>query len=377
MPNVRDLYLCCDVVEGGDWQAALKHLPCLHSLTLRTFKCETTELYDALRTVPSFRSLTVNSIGTNSFAYTAFAALTQLQGLTLRTPEIYDSEDPWAAAFDNAFDDEGEDEDEWEEMGVEPALHVSMQGEGPSVLRQLTGLTSLRFPERSDCDPDPPDLWQSQLASALTALTRLQHMELQSVWDGPVATALGQVTSLTKLVLTRQQPQLSTGLHLPGVKVLWVKSTDIDFLSTLQASHLQHLQGYAPESFEPTIELDLPLGNQKRVQQQAALLERCARGALRHCNHLQICGRLDHLTPELAVADLQAIGRCWRPDPSLVDGSSPHLQPDLASTDVSASREETAAQQAEGGWELTLEQFPCTKAALAALPQGLTRLKLM
>jgi hypothetical protein len=276
-------------------------------------------------------------------------------------------------------EDEGEDEgeDEWEEMEVEPALHVSMQGEGPSVLRQLTGLTSLRFPERSDWDPEPPDLWQSQLASALTALTRLQHMELQRVWDGPVASALGQMTSLTKLVLTRSQPPLPSGLHLPGVKVLSLVSGGLDLPSTLRAPRLEHLQGYAPASFEPTFRFGLPACDQEQLQQQAVLLERCARGALRHCNHLEIFG-CGIWTEELAVAYMQALARCWRPDPSLIDGSSPHLQPEpvLASSSFSASSEGRAAQQSRGGWELTLEMFPCTKAALAALPQGLTRLGL-
>jgi hypothetical protein len=115
------------------------------------------------------------------------------------------------------------------------------------------------------------------------------------------------------------------------------------------------------------------------VQQQAVLLGRCARGPLRHCNLLQICGPHDYLTPQLAVADMQALGKWWRPEPSLIDGTSPHLQPGpvLASTSINASSEERAAHQSEGGWELRLEQFPCTKAALAALPQGLTRLGLM
>jgi hypothetical protein len=128
MPNVCEMELCCRLVKGGEWQAALKQLPRLHSLTLRSYRqVMPAELYDALRSVNSLRSLTaysgntdVNTIS-NGYPYTAHAALTQLRDLTLHTP--------WIRALDDEYGYEDEDEEELDD-------HPSMQGQGPAVLRK-------------------------------------------------------------------------------------------------------------------------------------------------------------------------------------------------------------------------------------------------
>jgi hypothetical protein len=298
---------------------------------------------------------TTDSTSSNGYAYTAYAALTQLRDLTLYTP--------WISEYEN----ECEYEEEEEEEEKEPALHLSMQGEGPAVLRQLAGLTSLRcFPEHTDWDEDPPDLWQAQLASALTALSRLQHLAVQRVWDGPVATALGHVTSLTKLETSRQQPWLPSGLRLPGLKVFSTEGAGLDFLTALEAPNLQHLRGRSPTD---PFSLSMQVGDAKRVQRQAVLLEQCARGPLRCCNRLEIWGSCRRGRDGVAVVDMQALGKYWRPDPSLVDSSSPHVQP-------GSSGARAGAQPPAGGWHLTREAIDCTKATLAALPKGLTRLEL-
>jgi hypothetical protein len=77
-------------------------------------------------------------------------------------------------------------------------------------------------------------------------------------------------------------------------------------------------------------------------------------------------------SPALTSA-LQALGRSWRPDASLVDGSSPHMQ----------HAYKTYGRVVTGwdppppaGWHLRLSDLECSRALLAMLPQGLTHLVL-
>jgi hypothetical protein len=97
------------------------------------------------------------------------------------------------------------------------------------------------------------------------------------------------------------------------------------------------------------------------------VVERCARGVLRFCNHLRVKAVPFDVGSRVCEAALRALGRCWRPDPSLVDGSSPFVR-----GQGNADR----SQLGTGGWSLTLCQVPPFGRALEALPEGLTYLKL-
>jgi hypothetical protein len=101
-------------------------------------------------------------------------------------------------------------------------------------------------------------------------------------------------------------------------------------------------------------------------------VERCARGVLRYCNRLHLTS--DLLNPEPGTVDvtLQVLGRWWRPDPSLVDGSSPLIQASAGEDDAVVRDPVTAA----GGWHLRLKGMPLSNAVKAAVPQGLTHVEL-
>jgi hypothetical protein len=286
--------------------------------------------------------------------YRTLAALTQLQELTLYIPFI-----------------------EHRRLSVlERTLHPSVQGGGPAQLSQLTRLTALLFPEGTD--DAPPALWQSQLASALTALTSLQRLQLPRVWEGPVAGALGQMAGLTQLVVNTRQQALAGGLTLPRVQVLKVRRAELRFTAALRAPQLRLLQGYSDMPVRPVFRLQLPGGDLSTKQQGGAppltMLEQCAQGVLRCCNSLGIEGN-DGISDNTAEAALQVLGRAWRPDPSLVDGSSPHGE---AQNDADNRTGVRKARRPEGsdGWRLELRAWQLSRRALAALPQGLTHLEL-
>jgi hypothetical protein len=104
-------------------------------------------------------------------------------------------------------------------------------------------------------------------------------------------------------------------------------------------------------------------------------------GVMRHCNHLQLCFPKQHSaagtqsksarrSAAVATSVVQILGRCWHPDPHLLDGSSP-LNPLRL-----AGRHNARAASASGGWGLTLSEAVVTSSVAAALPQGLTYIHL-
>jgi hypothetical protein len=99
------------------------------------------------------------------------------------------------------------------------------------------------------------------------------------------------------------------------------------------------------------------------------VMERCARGVLRCCSHLtfKMLWR-DPMGQQVLEAALSALGRWWRPDPSLVDGSSPSVG---AQGDAEGN-----SHLSKEGRSLTLYGDACIGRALEALPEGLTCLKL-
>jgi hypothetical protein len=292
------------------WTSALQKLPNLTAFEMMGAEPESRqvvaapEFYAALQGLPSLCTLAPKYC----YRYSLLADLTRLKDLTLDTP--------------------GERKNGVWTIEPAGAQHPSMQGSGPAVLSRLTGLTALCI--ESKTSTSPPDLWQAQLTSALTALTSLRRLALPRVWEGPVAGALGQMAGLTQLVLSWHQPEMS-GLTFPRLKLLTAASVDLGFLSNTKAPQLESLQttqkrGYTA-LYRMYLALQLPEARtQQQLQQLSATLELCCtQGVLKHCNRLSIWPRADG-TSQAATSALRALGRWWRPDPSLVDGSSPHVQ---------------------------------------------------
>jgi hypothetical protein len=279
------------------------------------------------------------SLTTSPFIpYTTLACLTKLQSLTLHTPVL-----PRQSVTNDTL----------------------RQQQDPSVLSQLTGLTSLRISHTQFLEP--PQLWEHQLASALTALTRLQRLELPGVPPGPLPNALAQLVSVTQLCIRRYA--LRTPVTLPGVQLLRLWSADLGVLASgLDAPQLRALVGTATTAGNS---LCIPVYEPADAQQQVALVERCARGALRCCNRLLLTPFGD-VEPETVAAVLQTLGSWWLPDPSLVDGSSPLIQASAGDGDAGVEDPVTAV----AGWHLRLKGMPLSNAVKAAVPQGLTHVEL-
>jgi hypothetical protein len=184
------------------------------------------------------------------------------------------------------------------------------------------------------------------------------------------------MTALAQLSLSLSQPALHQGLYLPGVQLLRLSSVDLGFLGSLDAPKLQAIQGNVWHLESGTSGVSRVIvtlqANKDSLKQEAVLLEQCAKGVLRKCNRLMLRGT-QKSTEKGTSAALQALGRWWRPDPSLVDGSSPHVQ---IPAPAEVAKRAGAATTAADGWYLICSQLPSSREALAALPQGLTRLEL-
>jgi hypothetical protein len=160
---------------------------------------------------------------------------------------------------------------------------------------------------------------------------------------------------------------------MPKVTIHKNPYTDLGFLETLKAPQLRSLQGFCSEELGVhALQVTLPR-YQEQEQQAVACLERCTRGVLRHCNRLRLMGWCSS-TEEGALAALQVLGRGWRPDLSLVDGSHPLVKAEAGSS-TSGSRSARMSETADG-WHLELKDVHLSESALAALPQGLTHLEL-
>jgi hypothetical protein len=293
-------------------------------------------------------------------------------------------------------EEEGEQEDE-EEGGSEgdappvqmpeaiPALelHIQPDAVGTDVVAQLTGLTSLQVAE----DREPSHEWQSQLATALSAMHHLRRLALPQVWPGPVADALSQMRQLTELEIWGYQDQSpAAALVLPSVQIVRVRpaAIDVSFLDSLVAPQLKVLQRGLGTSLygEPFIEtLVLNVYESQTPAQQTEALERCMRGVMRCCNNLELCFQqqvfaadtqeeVDSCRDALATSVMQVMGRCWRPDPNLVDGSSP-LNPLRL-----AGGHNIHVASLSAGWGLILSDIVVTRSLVAALSPGLTRIDL-
>jgi hypothetical protein len=208
MPELQELQLDGRLAEDGDWLAAVKRLSNLTTLKLiwlwdyKPGEDVPSSVFIALEHAARLRSLAAMY----SCNYPALSALTQLQDLTLSVPTT-------------------------DSVPTTPQPTQDL-----SALSRLTSLTSLTF--QSTCSKAPAPQWQSQLASALTALTGLQRLQLPQVWEGPVAEALRQMPGLAQLELSQRQRGATT-LRLPYVKLLRLKVVDPSFLAAVDAPQLQ------------------------------------------------------------------------------------------------------------------------------------------
>jgi hypothetical protein len=339
-------------------------------------------LLAALQNVPSLRSLNVYGD-----SYTLLAQLTQLQALTLVHPIIDKHMVAQLKELQGllALHSQAQLKHQQPAQGI-PVMDDSMMGiqtdeSGPDVLSQLTGLTSL---EISGTPRETPHTWQAQLATALSAMHQLRRLSLPEVWPGPVAQALSQMQQLTELdICSPCRP--TAGLVLPGVQVLRVVEVDLSFLDSLVAPKLQVLQGGVGSTINVQPyhlnAVSLDIDESDPPFQQAAVLERCMQGVMRHCNHLELCfphqlyaddppSELDSGRAAVVTSVVQILSRCWRPDPHLVDGSSP-LNPLRL-----AGGHNAPAASASCGWGLTLCSAVVTSSIVAALPQSLTYIHL-
>jgi hypothetical protein len=332
--------------------AKLQSLQELH--LVRGFQKVPGGFYDALQHVRSLRSLT--ALRSSSYSTLPVAAIPQLQELYLPLPFLQ---------------------------------RLYMHQVVPPVLGQLTGLTSLHLVPLFFTSAPP--FWQEQLSSALRALTGLGCLSLP-FWPGPVTAVLPRMTSVTQLQLSSQfkQPmeapagmQGMRGLHLPHVQLLKLGMATPGFLDYIIAPQLQVICGrvWHRASLVSTSVLHLTLedagSRDSGCEPLPAKMARFAQGILGCCNRLSIKGAQSTTATE-ATAVMKALGRWWRPGESLVDGSHPLSQlqeSDKYSSSSSSPSAEVGAQAADG-WHLELSHLPCSRAALAALPQGLTRLEL-
>jgi hypothetical protein len=357
MPLLQEL-TCCPVqtaVPGPPpschWPAVFKHMPHLHTLTLSGNPPDA--LLTALQGVPSLRCLTVPGD-----SYTLLAQLTQLQVLTLAKPLR-------------------------PEHILDVVLERDLQPDAskPRVLSSLTGLTSLEIIDTSE----PSHAWQAQLATALAAMHQLRRLALPRVWPGPVAQALSHMQQLTELDITDSSYPLNplAALLLPGVEMLRARWVDLSFLDSLVAPRLQVLQGGlgSTKDGQPLLyTMVLDIQQLYPPFQQAAALERCMQGVMRHCNQLELCfpgqacaagahSKSGNLRA-VVTSVVQILSRCWRPDPNLIDGRSP-----LNPLRLAGGRNAPVAS-VSGGWGLTLCHAVVNSSVAAALPQSLTYINL-
>jgi hypothetical protein len=150
--------------------------------------------------LPSLRTLSAP----RCFSYNLLAQRTQLQQLRLPAPN------------DIRF--------------ASTPQQPSAPEEGPAVLSRLTCLTCLVFWRETRGFPSDFGLqraWQSQLASALTALTGLRQLGLSGqIQERALADAINQLTAVTQLSLGGYQP---TGFAfvLPSVQLLRLQTVDL------------------------------------------------------------------------------------------------------------------------------------------------------
>jgi hypothetical protein len=217
---------------------------------------------------------------------------------------------------------------------------------GIGAVAHLTGLTKLEL-DPSGCRTrqlfSPED--QSELGSALAALTNLKCLSIDHAPPGPVTEALSQLTALTELSFSNQGRVLDPGpLVLPSVLSLIYQLSDITVkhLVCIEAPLIRYLQaGFAPQPGD----LDT--------------LRWLNRGLLKACSSLWL-DLQQAWSKEGTVALMTVLHQDWQP-------SAEALQPSTSGITDSPS---------SGQWELFLWEGHCSRQCLSLLPKGLNCLHL-
>jgi hypothetical protein len=277
--------------------------------------------------------------------------------------------------------------------------HADIQG--ASGLAQLTGLTNLSMDFSTKVFPTAA---QSELASVLSALSKLQGLYISHASPGPIAAALASMTQLKSLAFYKADThipeslapltglthlRLGSGTPIPAAAQPQLASVLLA-LNKLQSLNISHVPpGPVAEALASMTSLtELQLSNQGLVQEPGPLvlpsvrmlkvdggattkhllsilapslqhltvsldwrsgdekdLRRLCRGLLRVCNKLELKLRSTNSRKE-AVALMSVLGRHWRPTSS--------------------------AQE----WDLCIRGACISRKGLSLLPKGITRLSI-
>jgi hypothetical protein len=221
------------------------------------------------------------------------------------------------------------------------ALHLVVRNvKGASAIAQLTGLTQLQILSATPTQQLFSAAEQSELGSALAALSNLQSLSISHAPPGPVTLALSQLTRLTELMLYQQQVVDNAGpLVLPSC----VKLT---LYYNMLAQHLASIDAPQLRSLELTMAL--------KPSDLDALRWLC-RGVLRACSSLAL--DLKHASSkEDTVALMELLGQDWQP---------------LRPSSIKGLEGSSSSGDAPSRWSLQLRSTHCSRQSLELLPKGL------
>jgi hypothetical protein len=294
--------------------------------------CQHTAVQDVFVPMPLLTHLTIDQQLTGQSAHTLAAArLKMLDRLDVRT----DLSHAWFLQS-------------CKQLRTLTLLSASIKG--VSNVGQLTGLTQLELRSVFPGQQLFSAAEQSELGSALAALSNLQNLLISNAPFGPVTQVLFQLTGLTQLVLSHQGLVHNPGPHvLPScVKLTFWENIEVQHLVSIDAPQLLDL--YVSLAVKPS-DLDA--------------LRRLCRGVLRACSSLSI-----HLnkawSKEDTVALMAVLSKDWQP-------SAEALQPVRCSY---MGLQESRTLALPRKWHLELWHTHCSCQCLKLLPKGLSSLHL-
>jgi hypothetical protein len=221
---------------------------------------------------------------------------------------------------------------------------------GVGAVAQLTGLTKLELHPFTLGYRLFSASEQSELGSALAAISNLQCLHIDHAPPGPVTEALSQLTTLTVLCLMQQRAVPNPGpLALPSVRSL-------TFLhGYITAKHLVCID--APQLWH------MPLNLALKPSDLPDLLRLC-RGMLRACSSLSL-NLDDFWSDKDTIAVMTVLHQDWQPSAEalcpLMSGSGSQVQ---------------GSASTNNQWSLALLNTHCSRKCLSLLPKGLNCLYL-
>jgi hypothetical protein len=215
---------------------------------------------------------------------------------------------------------------------------------GASAIAQLAGLTYLELNRglRSQLFSAEE---QSELCSALAALSNLQSLVIDHAPPGPVNQALSQLASLTQLVLAQQDLVPNPGpLALPScVKLSLCNHISVQHIAGTHAPQLQHLD----------VSLVLKPSDRDAVRV-------LCKGVLRACSTLTI--HMNKAWSQEDTAALMAVlSQYWQPSAEAL----------VLSRSGCMGLERRSSSDTRRQWSLELRFTHCSRQCLELLPKGL------